>query len=264
MYDDKTHTKRWVGLVAWMARNHVAANIIMVALLGGGIIVAFNIKQEVFPAYELDIIRFHMSYPGASPEEAEQGIILAVEEQVRGLEVVKRLTAEAEEGSASVSIELVDGIDPNRALQEVKNEIDRISSFPEEAENPTLELALRRRSVIQLTIAGDVSERTLYAFVQIVREELLAMPEITQVDLYGSRKPEISIEVPQKKLRAFGMTLAQIASIIRESALDVPAGGIRTDAGEVLLRTTERRNFASEFSDIPIVSMNDGTKVRLG
>jgi len=262
--DPNSHPKLQAGLVTWMARNHVAANIIMVALLGGGVLVGFNIKQEVFPAYELDIISFRMSYPGASPEEVEQGIILAVEEQVRGLEVVKRLTAEAEEGSAFVSIELVDGVDPNRALQEVKNAIDRISSFPEEAENPTIGLALRRRSVIQLTIAGDVDERTLYEFVQSAREELLTRPEITQVAAFGDRTPEISIEVPQETLRALGLTLGDIASIIRESALDVPAGGIRTDAGEVLLRTTERRTYASEFSDIPIVSTNDGTKVRLG
>ncbi|MBN1492136.1 MAG: efflux RND transporter permease subunit [Phycisphaerae bacterium] len=247
-----------------MARNYVAANIIMLGLLGGGLFAAFHIRQEVFPAHQIDIINFSMSYPGASPEEVEQGIILAVEEEVRGLEAVKRMTATAFEGSASVSIELVDGVDPNRALQEVKNAIDRVSSFPEDAERATIGLEMRRSSVIQLTVAGDVDERTLYAFVSSVREELLAKPEITQIDLYGGRSPEISIEVSQESLRSLALTLGDIASLIRASALDVPAGGIRTEAGEVLLRTTERRTFASEFADIPIVSRNDGTKVRLG
>ncbi len=249
--------------MGWMARNHVAANTLLLVLLGGGLAAGFTIRQEVFPAYEIDIANFRMSYPGASPEEVEQGIILAVEEQVRGLEVVKRMQAVAQEGSASVSIELMDGANPNRALQDIKNAIDRISSFPEEAENYTLELALRRQNVIQITIAGDVSERTLYQFVQSAREELLTRPEITQVEIDGSRNPEISIEIPQETLRAMGLTLGDVAEMIRRSAVDVPAGGIRTEAGEVLLRTTERRTFASEFRDIPILSLNSGTKVRL-
>ncbi len=252
------------GLLGWMARNHVAANTLMLILVGGGLAAGLMIRQEVFPSYQIDMARFHMSYPGASPEEVEQGIILAVEEQVRGLEVVKRIEAVAQEGSAAVSMELTEGADANRALQDIKNAIDRVSSFPEEAENYTLELALRRRNVIQITIAGDVSERTLYQFVQSAREELLARPEITQVEIEGARRPEISIEIPQETLRSLGLTLGEVAQTIRRSAVDVPAGGIRTDAGEVLLRTTERRMFASEFADIPILSLNTGAKVRLG
>ncbi len=264
MSDSPATTNRKEGLIGWMARNKVAANLLMLILLCGGIFAAFKIKQEVFPAYELDIVNFNMSYPGASPEEVEQGIVLAVEEQVRGLEVVKRIEAVAHEGSGSVTMELVDGTDPNRALQDIKNAIDRITSFPEDAERYTLELALHRRNVIQITVAGDVSERTLYQFVQSVREELLARPEITQVEIEGARRPEICIEVPQRTLRSMNLTLADIASTVSQSALDVPAGGIRAAGGEVLLRTTERRNYASEFANIPIVSLNDGTKVRLG
>ncbi len=266
-YDTGDDAKRLAGqrdgVLGWMARNHVAANILMAVLLGGGIFASFFIRQEVFPVYDLDIVSFRMPYPGASPEEVEQGIILAVEEHVRGLDVVKRMTATAEEGVASVSIELVDGADPNRALQDIRNAIDRIPFFPEEAENYLLELAIRMRYVIRLVVAGDVDEFTLYEFVQSVREDLLAMPEISRVDFRGRRAPEISIEVPQATLRAMGLTLRDIASVIRQSALDVPAGGIRTEAGEVLLRTTERRFYASGFNDIPIVSMNDGTKVPL-
>ncbi len=264
MTPDSRTKRRREGLLGWMARNHVAANTLMLILVGGGLAAGLTIRQEVFPSYQIDIARFRMSYPGASPEEVEQGIILAVEEQVRGLEVVKRIEAVAQEGSASLSMELTEGADANRALQDIKNAIDRISSFPEEAENYTLELALRRRNVIQITIAGNVSERTLYQFVQSTREELLGRPEITQVEIEGARSPEISIEIPQETLRSLGLTLGAVADMIRRSAIDVPAGGIRTDAGEVLLRTTERRMFASEFEDIPILSLNSGAKVRLG
>lgn len=268
MHDTGDHVIRQAGqrdgLLGWMARNHVAANILMAVLLGGGIFAGLTIRQEVFPVHDLDIVSFRMPYPGASPEEVEQGIIVAVEEHVRGLDVVKRMTATAEEGVGTVLIELVEGADPNRALQDIRNAIDRIPLFPEEAENYLLELAMRIRYVVRLVVAGDVDERTLYEFVQSVREDLLAMPEISRVDFRGRRAPEISIEVPQATLRAMGLTLRDIASVVRQSALDVPAGGIRTEAGEVLLRTTERRFFASEYYDIPIVSMNDGTTVALG
>ena len=118
------------GMIGWMARNSVAANIIMLTLIVGGIVVAFNIKQEIFPSFLLDIVDVSVSYPGASPEEVEDGIIIPIEEEIRNLEVIERMVSVASEGSATLEIELVEGEDPNRALQDIKNGIDRISFFP--------------------------------------------------------------------------------------------------------------------------------------
>lgn len=251
------------GLIAYMARNHVAANILMFTFLIGGVITAFFIKQETYPAYELDIIEFSMSYPGAAPEEVEEGILLAVEEEVRGLEAVKRIEARADEGRGSVQIELKEGFDPDRALQDVKVAIDRVSSFPEDAERPTVSLQQRNRSVIALAIYGDLDEASLYQFGERVRNDLLSYPEISQVEIMGGRRPEISIEIPEATLRSLGLSLGDAARIIRENAVDVPAGGVRARSGEILLRTSERKDFASEFGDIPLVSGPDGTKVFL-
>jgi multidrug efflux pump subunit AcrB len=252
------------GILAWMTKNHVAANLLMLTLLVGGLIVMFDIKQEVFPEYELDIVDVSVFYPGASPEEIEEGIIFAMEEEIRDLEDVERVTAKASEGRGSISVELLSGADPDKAVQDIKNGIDRITSIPEDAERPLISLKKRRREVLRLALHGDVEERVLFYFAQTIREELLGLPSVTQVDLRGVREPEISVEVPQSLLRSYGLTLDEIARIISQSAVDVPAGGIKTEGGEVLLRTSERRDFASEFAGIPLISEPDGTEVTIG
>jgi len=252
------------GILAWMTKNHVAANLLMLALVVGGLIVMAGIKQEVFPEFELDIVEVSVSYPGASPEEIEEGIILAMEEEIRDLEEIERITAVASEGSASISVELLTGANADKAVQEIKNGIDRITSLPDDAERPVVSLQKRRREVLRLALHGEVDERTLFYFAQNIREELLELPSVTQVELRGVREPEISIEVPQSMLRSFGMTLGEIAETISRSAVDVPAGGIKAGGGEVLLRTSERRDFASEFAGIPLVSKPDGTEVTIG
>ncbi len=251
------------GFIAWMAKNHVAANLLMFTLIISGTFVMLNIKQEVFPEYDLDIVNVSVSYPGASPEEVETGILLAMEEELRGLEGIKKINSNALEGRASISAELITGIDPNKALQDIKGAVDRISSLPEDAERPLIQLQKRRRNVMELALFGEIEERVLFYFSQRIREELLDLPQITEVEIEGVRAPEIIVEVPQSTLRSYNKTLGNIAQIIRDSAIDIPAGGVKSSSGEVLLRTSERRNFASEFGDIAIVSNSDGTKVRL-
>ncbi|HNO77866.1 MAG TPA: efflux RND transporter permease subunit [Phycisphaerae bacterium] len=252
------------GLIGFMAQNHVAANLMMLLFVIGGVMVASQIKQEVYPAYELDVVNFSMSLPGATPEEVEEGILLPAEEAVRGLEAVKRIEATAVEGSGSMAVELIEGVDPNRALQDVKNAIDRVSSFPEEAERPRVELAIRQRSTVTIAIAADMDERTLFEFSERVRNDLLANEQITQIVTRGIRAPEITIEVPQAQLRALNLTLGDIAETVRAAARDVPGGEVRTEGGEVLLRSAGRRFFASEYYDIPVVSGPDGATITLG
>jgi multidrug efflux pump subunit AcrB len=252
------------GILSWMTKNNVAANILMLALLIGGLIVMSGIKQEVFPEYEIDVVNVSVSYPGASPEEVEEGIILAIEEEIRDLDDVERIASTANEGRAAVSVELLAGANADKMVQDIKNGVDRISSFPEDAERPLISLKKRRREVMRLALHGEVDERTLFYFAQSIREELLDLPSITQVELRGVREPEIHIEVPQYLLRSYGLTLGEISQTISRSAVDVPAGGIKAEGGEVLLRTKERRDFASEFAGIPLVNKPDGTEVKLG
>ncbi len=252
------------GAIAWMARNHVAANLLMFSFVVGGIALLTTVKQEVFPEFDLDMIQVTVPYPGASPAEIERGIILAIEEKVNGLDGIKKVTATANEGFGSVMIELLLGTDENKALQDVKNAIDRIVSFPEEAERPEVRLLIMRREVVTLVIYGDQEESVLRKLSEKVRYDLLQDPDITQVEISGTRDPEISIEVKQETLRKYNLTLGEIAARIRRAALELPAGTVKTRKGEILLRTMERRYTGLEFEDLVVISRPDGTKVELG
>jgi multidrug efflux pump subunit AcrB len=252
------------GFLAWMVHNPVAANLLMLILVIGGLIAAATITQEVFPEYDLDIVTVTVSYPGTSPEEVEEGIILAIEEEIRALDSVERVTAVAAEGQATVTVELLTGVDANKTLQDIKSAVDRISSLPDDAERPLVNLQTRRREVVRLALFGDLDEGTLYDLAATVREDLVSLPGITQVELRGLRQPELSIEVPQPILRSLELTLGDIAAIIRSRAVDVPGGGIKARGGEILLRTTERRDFAADFRNIVLISREDGTEVTLG
>jgi multidrug efflux pump subunit AcrB len=245
-----------------MARNSVAANILMVVLLVGGALKIKSIKQEVFPEFDLDLILIQVPYPGASPSEVEQGVSLALEEAVRSLDGVEEVRTTNSEGMATVAVELLLGTDPEEALNDIKASVDRITSFPEDIEKPTIFRASNRFEVISLVIHGDLDERTLRALAEKARDELLQQDGITYVELFGVRPLEVSVEISQENLRRYGLTLDQVAAVIRSSSVEVPGGGVKTAAGEVLLRTSERRR-GSEFGEITVLSMPDGTQVRV-
>ena len=253
------------GILAWFAKNHVAANLLMAAIVITGLVVARGIKQEVFPTFLLDTVQIQMEYRGASPEEVERSIVLPIESELRGLELVRRLHSQATEGQARITVEIMAGHDRNRALQEVTAAVQRISLFPNDAELPVISLGDgRRRSVLSIAVYGDLSERRLVDFARQLEDGLLANPNISIVEVRGARRPEIHVEIEQSKLRSLGLTLGEVARAIDASALDVPAGTLRTRGGDILLKTTERREVASQFADIAVLSTATGSKVRLG
>ena len=252
------------GPIAWMARHGVAPNILMVLFILGGLFMTTQIKQEVFPNFDLDTVTIIVPFPGASPEEVEEGVILAIEEEVRGLDGVDEVHAVASEGRAMVTVEILLGSDPQKVNQDVQQAIDRIRVFPEDAEEPIIALSARRRAVIDLQVYGDVDEWSLRQAAEQVRDGLLQHPQISQVDLEGVRELEIHIEIPQNLLREYGMTLSEVGRIVEQSALDRSGGKVETSAGELLLRIQERRDWAREFENIPIISSADGAIVRLG
>ncbi len=253
------------GPIAWMARNSVVANLVMWAILIGGVMsLSRIIKKEVFPEFDLDIISISVPYPGASPEEVEQGIILAVEEAVSDIDGVKEITATAGEGRGSVTVELLQGADQQAVYQDVKQQVDRISTFPDDAEEPRVVLAKRRREVVELVLYGDKSEWVLHDTAANIRDQLLQDPSITQVDLDGVRDYEIKIEISRDSLRKYKLTLSDVARRISSLAAELPGGGIKTQGGEILLRVRDRRDYADEFAEIPIISTADGSQVRLG
>lgn len=253
------------GLLAWFARNHHAANLLMIAVLVVGIISIFKIKQEVFPVFALDTVEVDVQYRGAGPAEVEQSVIVPIEAELRGMEMIRRVEATASEGRAKVVAELYPNFDKNRALQEITAAVQRIAVFPDDIEAPVVKLGTgRRREVMKIAVSGDLNERELVDFAQQIETGLLSQPDISIVELKGVRDPEIEIEIPSATLRSLGLTLGDVAERVGETAMDVPGGTLKTPGGDIQLRTKERRDRAIDFRDIPVISSTDGTKVRLG
>lgn len=260
----QSRERRLRGPIAWMVYNRVTPNLLMIFLLLGGLFMTSRIKQEVFPEFDLDLVTITVAYPGASPEEVEQGIILAVEEGVRGIDGIKELQATAAEGVGRVQVELLEDVDQQRVYQDIKQEIDRIVTFPEDAEEPQVSLVVRRREVLNMQFYGDVSEVALRETVEQVRDRLLQNPGITQVDLSGARDYEILVHVSRENLRAYSLTLADVAARISAASIELPGGTVETSGGDILLRIKDRRDWSRQFSDIPLITTAAGAVLTLG
>ena len=252
------------GAIAFMARNRIITNLLMIVLIGGGIWTMNNIQKEVFPQFQLDFVEVRVTYPGASPSEVEQGIVLPVESAIIGLQGIKEITSNANEGSGEVTIELVPGTNRMKALQDIDQAVSRIQTFPDDIEQPQVRLQDRVRDVMQIGLFGDVDVWTLRVLAERLRNILLSNDQITQVEIGNVPDFVTHVEIPEHRLREYNLTLGQVADIIRQSSEDVPAGAIETQAGEILLRMEERKLWAVEFANIDIISSSSGATVKLG
>lgn len=246
-----------------MSGNSVAANLLMLLFLVGGCFGLWRVTKEVNPQFEMDMVEIIVSYPGASPEEVENGIIMAIEEVLEDVEGIKEVTAVAAEGSGTVYAEALDGFDASQLAQDIKNEIDAITTFPTDSEKPIVAKVVRQRDVITFVIYGDISMWNLRQLGESVRNDLLADPRITQVSLSGIRDYEIAVELSQENLRRYNLTLEEVAKRISAANTELPGGGLKTSGGEILVRVSERKDWADEFAKIPIITNNDGTEILL-
>ena len=251
------------GPIAWMVRNRVTPNILMAVALLGGLMMASTIKKEVFPNFEFDEVVVNVAYPGASPEEVEQGIVLVTEEAMRGLEGVKEVRSVAAEGAGTVTAEMLEGADRQEVYQRVQQAIARVISYPLDAERPEVTLRGHRHDVIDLEIYGDVPPRVLREVAEHIRDRLLQAEGVTVVELDGARRPEVQIDVPRETLRRYGLRLADVTAKIRAMSVEVPGGKLETRGGEILLRVDERRDWAEDFARLPLLTTADGVTVRL-
>ena len=266
MSDSTSHppsSNTWPGPIEWMASHSIAVNLVMVILLVGGIWTAFEIQKEVFPQFQLDIVEISVAYPGAAPSEVEQGILLPVEEAVRGVQGIKEMTSTAREGWGSVQIELVSGADRMRAFQDIDQAVNTIRTFPEDIEEPEVRLQSRQRDVMEIGLYGDVDIWVLRKLAEDLRDRLLNDPAITQVDIGNVPEYVTHVEIPQRRLREYNLTLGEVARLIEQSSRDIPAGSIDTQSGEILLRMKERKQWARELRSISVVSSPAGSNVSL-
>jgi len=250
-------------VIEWMIRHPVAANLLMIFMLFTGVISAYTVKTETFPEATVDLIEVSVDYLGAAPLEIEDSIIRRIEEQVQGIDGIDTVTSIANENKAIVRLELMRGQDTSKKLDEVRTAIDQITSFPEEAEEPQIQEIPRRLRTLQLAIFGNIPEASLKELAYRVKDELIALPDISYIEISGVRDYEVSIEVSRDTLRAYGLTLPEISAIIKQESLDLPGGEIKTEEANILLRTLGRNYYQTDFEDIVVSSNENGARVKL-
>nr|VFJ64386.1 MAG: Multidrug efflux pump subunit AcrB [Candidatus Kentron sp. FW] len=251
-------------MIEWFTRNSVAANLLMALILALGIhAVFFRIPLEAYPDVALDTVSISMVFRGATPVEVEEGIVVRIEEAISDLTGIKRIIAHANEGKARIDIEVEKGHDPPTLLDDIKNRVDAISTFPLDTERPVYSILQRRIKVISVAISADLPERELRELGERVRDDLLALPRISQVDLMGVRSHEIAMEVKQDTLERFGLGFDDITEAIRNTSGDYPAGSLKTRRGEILLRTEGQAYTMEDFARIPVITHPDGTRLTL-
>ena len=252
------------GLIAWFARNNVAANLLMWLLIVGGLFGAFSIQKQVFPNFEFDVINVRVPYLGAAPQEVEEGVLLKIEEAVKDLEGIKQLNSRAVEGMGTVSIQVEEDYDVQSLLDEVKVQVDAIPSFPADTEKPVVYRQKIQQDVIWLSVYGDASERELKEFAKDLRDDIANLPGISSVQVVGARDYEISVELSEVDLQKYNLTFADVVMRLSQTSVDLPGGSIRTENGDILLRTKGQAYTGWDFSQIVLLTNANGTRVTLG
>lgn len=250
-------------MIAWFARKGVAANLLMGVILIMGAFSIKSLKVEMFPEFDLDIVTVSVLYPGAAPPEVEEGVCKQIEEKVWDLTGIKEMNSIARENVGVVTLSVERGTDSRELADEVKTRVNAITTFPEEAEKPIVDVAARKRRVLALAIYGECGEKTLRSLAEQVRDDLIALPGITQIEIAGVRKPEIAIEVPELALRARDLSFDEVAAALRRSSADVPGGVARTSSGETLLRSSGKARVGEEFEKVEVLASGTGARVPL-
>ena len=252
------------SLGKWSINNRVTVNLIMMFILVAGFFTVTQMRREMFPQFALDMVNVSVGYPGGNPEEVEEGICIKIEEKIKGVEGIARTYSSAFEGMGSVTVELKAGADIESVLDDIKTEVDRIETFPENAKEPVVVEIVNRNPVISVAVYGNASEESLREVAEKIRDDLADTGPISLAELVGERNYEISVEISEENLRRYGISFDYIARVLKSGSIDLPGGAIKTNQGEVLVRSKGQLYTGREFEDLPLITRKDGTVVRLG
>ncbi|TDG14817.1 efflux RND transporter permease subunit [Seongchinamella unica] len=256
--------QRHTGIIAWFARNPVAANLLMLIIIAVGTGSAFTIQRAMFPALDIELIFVSVAYPGAAPEEVEQGVVMKVEEAINDLDGIKRVESDSWESLGRIMIEPEDGVSVDQLFNDIQNRIDGISTFPEEAEEPVIFLPEVLFPALTIQISGPLDEHSMKGLADEMRRELLTQPNVSAADVVGAREYEIAIEISEQLLREYHLTLQDVANTIAASSLDLPSGSVQTRNGDIMLRTLGQAYVQQDFEKIVLKTWPDGTRLLLG
>jgi HAE1 family hydrophobic/amphiphilic exporter-1 len=259
-------------IITWTVQNMPAMNTLLIAVLAVGALSFASMRREVFPEFELEIVLVTVPYPGATPEEVEEGICQKIEEACRSVAGIKKITSVAQEGAGFCVFELLDSVkDVQKTLSEIRSEVERIPSLPALAEDPKVEQVTLRTPAIKVGVLApdlppgeEVSELQLRDVAERVRDDLLALPAVSAANLLGAKDYQIDIEISEHTLRKFGLSLQQVAEIVRRENLEIPGGTIRSESGEILLRGKNKRYVGAEIARLPLVTLPDGIVLTVG
>ncbi len=251
------------GALAWMVSNPVAANLLMLFFVIGGLVVASTIRQEVMPPSELESVRISLVYQGANPDEIMRSLVIPIEQVIKDLENVDEITAQINPGAATITVMGIEGVDRDSLLKDVQNAVNTVRNLPSDAERPHVVLSGRVHEVLTLVLTGNENPEVLREWAEIIRTELALQPDITQVNLDGLQDREIQIEISQDALIQYNLTLAEVAATLRDSAVELGAGYMQTDQGDIFLRIDARKLTGADFARVPVRTGQDGRQLFL-
>jgi multidrug efflux pump subunit AcrB len=252
------------GIIAWFASNHVAANLLMYLIIVAGLLSATTIRKQTQPDFELNNVQVQVLYLGAAPQEVEEGVVIKVEEAIQDVDGIVKLESSASEGVGTVTAEVSRDADLNEVLSEIKTRVDAISTFPALTEKPVISKQEIPFAVAYIAIYGDMDPVTRKSIAQNARDELMQLPDVNKVRFLGDRPYEISIEVSEHTLRQYGLTMSEVSQAVKNSSADLPGGTIKSQGGDILLRTEGQVYTGIEFSELVLRTFSDGTRLTLG
>ncbi|WP_448549000.1 efflux RND transporter permease subunit [Thalassotalea fusca] len=252
------------GLIAWFARNSVAANLLMIFIIIGGLLTAMTINKQMFPQVKINWISFSAQYPGAAPQEVEEGITIKIEEALETVQGLERVITYSNRNYSNGWFRVDESYDPQVVLDEVKSAIDAIPSFPDGMERPKIEREKFRQEVMYLALYGDLTNIELKELGRKIHDEIQQLPLVNISEFYSGLSYEISVEVSKDKLREYGLSFNDVARAVRNQSRNMSAGQIRAENGYINLRVENQAYRGHEFERIPVVTMEDGTKILLG
>ncbi|MBC6427058.1 MAG: efflux RND transporter permease subunit [Ekhidna sp.] len=251
------------NLIEYFVKFPILANILIALTLIGGLVAMFSTQKSFFPTRSDRNITVSVSYPGASPEEMEEGVTLKVEEAINPIAGIDEIISTSSENVASITIVTLENFDIDDIYTEVKNAVDGINSFPANAEKPIVTKQKQRSTAQWLALTGDVDLKSLKIFAEDIEDELLAFDAISQVNVSGFPPLEISIEVSEQDLLRYNLTFDQVADAVRLNNRDISAGSVKSSSEEILIRSRAKETDAAKISDIVVRSNSDGSELLL-
>ena len=250
-------------IIAWWASNPVAANLLMTGILLAGVLGFITVEREAFPAFNIKQVKIEVVWPGAAPQEVEEQVVMRIEESLTDLDSVRRISATAAEGYGRVDVAAYSYVDINAFVNDVKNRVDSVNGLPRDIEKPQVQRLEFRDEMIRVAVHGDASERELSRLAEDLRDELAALPYVSIVNLYGTRKEEVTVELSEASMRRFGVSFEEVAQAIRTSSINLSSGQVRTATGDIRLRARNLADNQEDFERIIVRQTSGGATVRV-